>query len=122
VAFGANTVNRNTLKKRGGESFFRGEAGRGRKIKTRGGAVRGGENFFQDGARRGVKNPSRFGPWPSQCVKNETFFDKSSFFFHSSMIFNKLVSVLDMIVVSVVDEQLSIGSLTRKRRFLQHHK
>jgi len=48
---------------RGGESFFRGEAGRVRKIKTRGGAGRSGKNFFRGGARRGVKNPPRFGPW-----------------------------------------------------------
>ncbi len=54
---------------RSGESFFRGEAGRERKIKIRGGAGRSGENFFRGGARRGVKNPPRFGLCPGKAFR-----------------------------------------------------
>jgi hypothetical protein len=69
---------------RGGESFSRGEAGRGRKIKTRGGPGRGGESFFRDGARRGVKNHPRFGlchryslnPFKSDFFKSKTIFSE----------------------------------------------
>jgi hypothetical protein len=48
---------------RGGQKLFRGEAGRGRKVKTRTGAGRGGVKFFRGEARRGVRKPTRFGLW-----------------------------------------------------------